>query len=197
MATTNKNPTTNSAHEHSAPQVRGDQPLDSENTEGPTLEPRNCPGSRLGRLPCTVANRRRRPGEIVNLLTAVRNQCAECNGWEVDPQGPHNTLRQQALACTSENCWLHPWRYGENHTPPEKRRIFNTTRISTEPRRKNQYASKQVSVRSFCVWCQGGGNKREALEAVRQCPSVECWIWPWRLSGSPDRSDVAGKRKEK
>ncbi len=77
------------------------------------------------------------------------------------------------------------------------RSVFNTTQISTEPRKPEEYASKQISGRSFCAVCQGGGNKRETLEAVRQCPSVECWLWPFRNGGVPDQSDVAGMKEEK
>ena len=194
---TKEKPDQNSDYEQFASQARGDLPLDSEKAEGQTSTPQKCPGSDLGRLPCTVANRRRRPGEVVNLLTAVRNQCAECNGWEVDCMGQHTTLRQQVLACTAKDCWLYPWRYGENHIPSEQRGVFNTTQISTEPRMPEEYASKQISGRSFCAVCQGGGNKRETLEAVRQCPSVECWLWPFRNGGVPDRSDVAGRKEEK
>ena len=43
--------------------------------------------------------RRREPGEVAFLRTAVRNHCLECMGWETNP-----------MRCTAPKCWLWPYR---------------------------------------------------------------------------------------
>jgi len=54
-----------------------------------------------------VRKRPRRRGERPNKLSAIRNFCLECMGYDVG----------EVAACSSPKCWLYTWRFG---TTPEK-----------------------------------------------------------------------------
>jgi len=49
-----------------------------------------------------VVRRRRRPGEIPTMGTAIRNHCLECQGY--DASG--------VADCRDPGCWLFPLRFG-------------------------------------------------------------------------------------
>lgn len=46
--------------------------------------------------------RRRLPGELATPMTAIRNHCLECCGWQ----------SAEVRRCTAPKCWLYPYRMG-------------------------------------------------------------------------------------
>lgn len=55
----------------------------------------------------TLYDRRRRPGEVPTLATAVQNHCRECCGWD---SGGSGSVTAAVRDCEAVECWLWPWR---------------------------------------------------------------------------------------
>ena len=49
-----------------------------------------------------LSRRRRKPGEVATRKQAIRNMCLECMGYQI----------AEVHKCTSEQCWLWPYRLG-------------------------------------------------------------------------------------
>ncbi len=113
------------------------------------------------------ANRHRGPGEVATLMASIHNQCRHCNGWESDD---HGSVAAHVEACTAKDCHLWELRTGK---------------------RPRQGIKPQRFIRQFCVDCQGGlsdepGGHRECYDAIRDCLSPGCWLYPWRSGQGVD-----------
>lgn len=57
-----------------------------------------------------VVTRRREPAECPAPLTAIRNHCLECCGWQL----------AETKKCTAPKCWLWPYRMGHDPVLSQK-----------------------------------------------------------------------------
>jgi len=58
-------------------------------------------------------------------------------------------------------------------------------------REPGELLNRRDAIRAFCSECMGHDSDGlgSVAEAVRQCPAVACWLWPWR-NGTQDTTEV-------
>jgi len=69
----------------------------------PNVEVGAAPDERWHRC-TTVKRRRRKPGECATPVTAIRNFCLECCGYQ----------SAEVRRCSGPQCWLYPYRMGKS-----------------------------------------------------------------------------------
>lgn len=49
-------------------------------------------------------------------------------------------------------------------------------------REPGELISRSAAIRNHCRECVGwhAGGLGSVAAAIRECPAVECWLWPWR-----------------
>jgi len=88
-------------------------------------------------------------------------------------------------------------------TPPRGLPRTNFERSVNRPRAQEEIPTRPVAIRNFCIACQGGGNPRkgELRDAIRDCTSPACWLFPHR-AGTATRPgdgyyyDLPSRRRE-
>ena len=62
-----------------------------------------------------------------------------------------------------------------------------TTAVVKRRRQAGEIATRRVAIRNHCLECVG----YNAAEVVR-CTSPACWLYPYRLGGSPEKAEKRG-----
>ncbi|GEM_PF-2523592 len=109
-----------------------------------------------------VLRRPRKEGEIQTPAAPIRSRCLDCSETEADVRN-----------CRVTGCWLHPWRMGKGPSQPR------LSKVMRRPRREGEALTSIKSIRSYCLACAGSSKE------VRACPSMDCWLWPYRLGTLP------------
>jgi len=101
--------------------------------------------------------------EHLTPLKAIRKKCLNCSGFST----------KEVRDCPSfetdggiEYCFLYPYRLGKR------------------PKQKTEFTPIK-SIRKYCLWCCCGNKK-----LVKECPTIDCPLWIYRLGGNPNRKGI-------
>ncbi len=137
--------------------------------------------SRVASAPYALSRRllrwRRIDGEVSEPHFAIQNLCRECRGFESDK---YSTLSEEVSNCGRPGCWLWTWRNSkQEHGPPGER---STLKVYDRDRLPDDFPTVRTAIRNFCGgWCLCGGTIPAMSRAIRECPDLNCHLWPWRL----------------
>ena len=112
------------------------------------------------------------PSKLPSPRQAIRAKCRECFGGDLEPIR-NCTCRTPKGKCDPSGCWLWPYRMGHGIDP--SREPYPPTRLQ--------------AIYKECLNCMGGDR-----EGVKECPSDDCPLYPFRLGHNPNRAGIGPVR---
>jgi hypothetical protein len=142
---------------------------------------------------------------LPTITRAIRRRCLDCVGGS----------SKQVAKCPATECTLWPHRFSVNPANSrvvDKRGLYSIADLSREGLLIRENAPKLTksdfktltpsidtssvlapgkAIKAPCVWCQGG-----SASAVKDCPSGNCALNPFRFGRHPHRRNYTPKQRE-